>query len=95
MIKQPCVYFMGSSNQKVVYIGVTSNLPKRVWEHKNNVTKGFTQKYNAHLLLYYEVHETMESAITREKQIKKWERPWKEKLIIKMNPSRVDLFDQL
>lgn len=95
MSKQPCVYIVGSANKNVLYIGVTSNLPKRILEHKNDVVEGFTEKYNVHTLLYYEVHETMESAILREKQMKKWEREWKERLINDMNPDWVDLYTQL
>ena len=78
-----------------LYIGVTSHLQKRVWEHKHNVTDGFTKKYGLHMLVYYELHDTMESAIIREKQLKKWERAWKVRLIEELNPGWRDLYDSL
>ncbi|MBL4608299.1 MAG: GIY-YIG nuclease family protein [Pseudomonadales bacterium] len=92
MEKQPCVYMLASKKNGTLYIGVTSNLIQRVWQHKNNQTPGFTQKYNVHILVYYEQHETMESAITREKQMKKWKRDWKISLIEKGNPKWEDLW---
>ncbi|MCP5382884.1 MAG: GIY-YIG nuclease family protein [Kordiimonadaceae bacterium] len=95
MDKSPCVYMMASGLNGTLYIGVTSNLQKRVWQHKNNVIDGFTQKYNVHFLVYYELHQTMEDAILREKQLKKWKRDWKKKLIAKMNPDWLDLFETL
>jgi len=75
-----------------LYVGVTSNLIQRIWQHKNNQVEGFTKKYNVHILVYYEQYEMMESAITREKQIKKWKRDWKIKLIVKDNPQWEDLW---
>jgi len=95
MIKQPCVYFMSSKRNGTLYIGVTSNLIKRVWEHKNNVVDGFTKRYGVHQLVWYECHESMIAAITREKSLKKWNRQWKVELIEKMNPHWQDLYDQL
>lgn len=86
---------MASGLNGTLYIGVTTNLQKRVWQHKNNVIDGFTQKYNVHFLVYYELHQTMEDAILREKQLKKWKRDWKKKLIAKMNPDWLDLFETL
>ncbi|MCK5663523.1 MAG: GIY-YIG nuclease family protein, partial [Thiotrichaceae bacterium] len=71
---------------------VTSNLIQRIWQHKNNQVEGFTEKYKVHTLVYYEQHEVMESAITREKQMKKWKRDWKIKLIEKDNPLWEDLW---
>ncbi len=91
--KQPCVYILASQRNGTLYIGVTSNLVQRIWQHKNNEVEGFTKKYQIHLLVYYELHETMESAITREKQLKKWNRDWKINLIEKENPQWHDLWD--
>ena len=75
-----------------LYIGVTSNLVKRVYEHKNNIIEGFTKKYNTHKLVYYETTNDIESAIKREKQLKKWNRKWKMNLIEKNNPEWRDLY---
>jgi len=95
MEKHPCVYILTSRTNGALYVGVTSNLLKRIWEHKNNVVKGFTQQYIVHTLVWYEVHETMESAIIREKRIKEWKRDWKIKLIDNLNPQWMDLYDTL
>lgn len=95
MIKQPAVYILASKRNGTLYIGVTSNLRKRVWEHKNDVVEGFTKKYHVHHLVYYELHGDMLSAIEREKQIKKWNRAWKLELIEGQNPDWMDLWDQL
>jgi len=92
MTKQPYVYILASKKDGILYIGVTSNLIQRIWQHKNNEVEGFTKKYNVHTLVYYEQHETMESAITREKQMKKWKRDWKIQLIEKDNPQWEDLW---
>ena len=78
-----------------MYVGVTSNLVQRVWQHKDNVDGGFTKKYDVHRLVWYEVHESMESAIAREKAIKKWRRTWKVGMIEESNPSWVDLYEGL
>ncbi len=75
-----------------MYIGVTSDLPKRVYEHKQELIDGITKKYNVHNLVYYEAHSNIEAAITREKQIKKWSRAWKIALIEKTNPEWRDLY---
>ena len=72
--KQPCVYILANKKNGTLYIGVTSNLIQRVYQHKNDLVEGFTKKYDVHILVYYELHSTMEVAITREKQIKKWKR---------------------
>ncbi len=93
MNKQPCVYLLASGRNGTLYVGVTSNLVKRVWEHKNHVVDGFTKKYRVDRLAWYEVHETMESAIQREKAIKEWQRKWKLRLIEQMNPDWADLYD--
>ena len=79
--KQPAIYILASQRNGTIYIGVTSNLIKRIWEHKNNVIEGFTQKYHVHSLVYYEFHSSMEDAIFREGQLKKWKRVWKLRLI--------------
>jgi putative endonuclease len=91
-VKQPCVYILASQRNGTIYTGVTSDLVKRVWEHKSDLVEGFTKKYGVHTLVWYETHQTMESAITREKQIKEWKRAWKLKLIEKMNPGWRDLY---
>ncbi len=93
MSKQPAVYIMASKRNGTLYIGVTSNLPKRAWEHKNDLVEGFTKKYGVHRLVYYEMHESMESALHREKQLKKWNRAWKLDLIEKQNPDWRDLWE--
>ena len=71
--KQPAVYILASQRNGTLYIGVTSDLVKRLWEHRNNVAEGFTQRYDVHRLVYFEQHEEMTEAITREKQLKKME----------------------
>ena len=95
MKTQGCVYILASKPNGTLYTGVTSNLLQRVWQHKNNQVKGFTQKYDVKRLVYYEVAEDIVSAITREKQIKKWNREWKIRLIEEMNPEWEDLYYQL
>ena len=92
---QPCVYIMAHDRNGTLYIGVTSNLVARVWQHKNNVVEGFTKEHAVHQLVWYEPHETMESAISREKSLKKWNRIWKLRLIEQFNPEWQDLYDQL
>jgi putative endonuclease len=89
------VYIFCSKQNGTLYTGVTSNLVKRVYEHKNNLADGFTRKYSVHLLIWYEVHQTAESAITREKQIKTWKRSWKLKLIEEHNPEWNDLYESI
>lgn len=93
-MRQPCVYIIGSESL-CLYIGVTSNLPRRVQEHKDKKKEGFTQKYNCTKLLYYEVGENMFSAIEREKQLKKWNRKKKLKLIESFNPEDQDLYQYI
>ena len=92
MSKHPCTYMLASAKNGTLYIGVTSNLIQRVWKHKNNQLQGFTEKYHVHMLVYYEQHETMDAAITREKQLKKWNRDWKINLIEEANPNWQDLW---
>ncbi len=76
-MKSPCVYTLASQRNGTLYIGVTSDLIKRVWEHKNDMVDGFTKLYKVHSLVWYEQHESMESAILREKALKNWQRKWK------------------
>jgi putative endonuclease len=95
MAKQPAVYILASKRNGTLYIGVTSNLQKRVWEHQHNLIDGFTKKYGVHFLVYYELHGDMVSAITREKQMKKWKRAWKVELIESRNPDWKDLWQDI
>ncbi|HEV8714336.1 MAG TPA: GIY-YIG nuclease family protein [Candidatus Binatia bacterium] len=95
MNKQPAVYMLASKRDGTLYIGVTSDLAKRVWEHKNDVVEGFTKKYGVHDLVYFELHGDIESAITREKQLKKWNRAWKIELIEKTNLTWKDLWPEI
>jgi putative endonuclease len=95
MAKQPCVYLLASRKNGTLYAGVTSDLVKRVWEHKNDMADGFSKRYRVHTLVWYEVHETMESAIQREKAIKEWKRSWKLEMIEKNNPKWLDLYPEL
>jgi putative endonuclease len=90
-----CVYMMASRLGGTIYIGVTSRLMQRVWEHREGIVEGFTRRYGVHLLVWYEVHETAESAIVREKQLKAWKRSWKIELIEKTNPNWDDLYPTL
>lgn len=91
----PCVYMLASKMRGTIYVGVTSNLVKRIWEHKQDSVAGFTKKYQIHDLVWFEQHETMESAIGREKAIKEWRRAWKLELIESANPEWQDLYDGL
>ena len=95
MSKQPCVYILASKRNGTLYIGVTSNVAVRTWQHREGEIDGFAKKHCVSLLVYYEFHETMEAAITREKQLKKWNRAWKLELIEAQNPEWNDLFDTL
>ena len=94
-MKHPCVYILASKRNGTLYVGVTSNLVRRVWEHKNDLVGGFTKRYGVHMLAWYERHETMESAIYREKALKEWKRVWKLALIEKGNPAWRDLYEDL
>ena len=85
------VYMLTNWDDSVLYIGVTSNLPKRLYEHRNGLVDGFTKKYNVHKLVYYEESTYMQSAIEREKQLKKWSRAKKNALVARMNPTWRDL----
>ena len=91
MERVPCVYMLASAFHGTLYTGVTSNLHGRVWQHREEVTGGFTERYDVKRLVWFEVHETMESAIRREKLIKRWARAWKIELIERENPTWRDL----
>ena len=93
MTKQPAVYILASKRNGTLYVGVTSDLEKRAWQHKNNAVEGFTKQYGVPHLVYYELHGDMLSAIAREKQIKKWNRAWKLEVIEKQNPDWKDLWE--
>ena len=93
--KQFAVYIVDSKRNGTLYVGMTSNLPQRIWQHKNHVIEGFSDDHNVTILVWFEMHETAESAIAREKQIKKWNRDWKLELIEKENPSWNDLWDAI
>jgi putative endonuclease len=92
MEKQPAIYILASQRNGTLYVGVTSNLVKRVWEHKNDQVDGFSRRYGVHMLVYYEILDTMDAAITREKQIKAGSRAKKLRLIESMNPDWNDLY---
>jgi putative endonuclease len=95
MEKYPCVYILASNRNGTLYTGVTSDLAGRIWQHKKNIVRGFTEHYNVHRLVWYEQHETMYNAIQREKQIKKWNRAWKVRLIEDMNSEWKDVYDHI
>ena len=91
MERQPCVYILAKASHSTIYVGVTSNLLGRFHQHRTGAFKGFTVKYAIHRLVWFEAHETMETAIIREKRVKRWLRPWKYELIGKANPHWRDL----
>ena len=91
-MNQAAVYILASKPNGTLYIGVTSDLVRRVWQHKNDVIDGFTKEHSVHDLVYFELHEDMVSAITREKQMKAWQRQWKINLIEEANPKWRDLY---
>ncbi len=95
MEKNSFVYMLASQRNGTIYVGVTSDMVKRVWQHKNDFIDGFTKQHGVHMLVWFERHENMESAITREKRIKAWKRLWKLNLIESENPDWNDLFDQI
>ena len=92
MKKEFYVYILSSKKNGTLYIGVTSNLRQRIYQHKNNLTDGFTNKYGVYTLVYYEPHESAYSAISRERRLKEWKRQWKVALIEKCNPEWRDLY---
>jgi putative endonuclease len=95
MNKQYFVYILANRKHGTLYIGVTSNLIQRTYQHKSKIVRGFTKRYNIHKLVYFEIFDDPISAITREKRLKKWDREWKLQLIERENPSWVDLYDTL
>ena len=95
MSREPALYILASHKDGTLYIGVTSNLVKRIYEHKNNLANGFTKQYGVHILVYFELHQTMEAAIVREKQIKKWKREYKVNLIEADNLNWDDLYSNI
>ena len=95
MGRQPAVYLLASGRNGTVYLGVTSNLVRRVWQHRTSAVDGFSARYDVHLLAWFEVHDTMASAIAREKRIKKWRRAWKADLIESANPYWRDLWSEI
>ena len=94
-MKQPVVYILASKPNGTLYVGVTSDLSRRIEAHRSGAVKGFTERYDVDMLVYFELHEDMYEAIQREKRIKKWNREWKINLIEQMNPAWSDLSDQL
>ncbi len=93
--RQPCVYLLASRRNGTLYVGVTSNLALRVWQHQSHLIEGFTKRYGVHTLVWYEVHATMESAIAKEKAIENWRRAWKIALIEKSNSTGVTFMKSL
>ena len=91
----PAVYILASKIQGILYTGVTSNLPQRIWQHKHKLVDGFSRKYNVDQLVWFELHSDMLVAITREKQIKKWNRSWKIELIESSNPGWTDRYNEI
>lgn len=89
------IYILASLHNRVLYIGLTTDLRKRVWEHKNGVIKGFTKKYNVNRLVYYEVHDNAEAGTKRERNMKEWKRQWKIELIEKDNSEWIDLYEEI
>ena len=94
-MKKMYVYILASQKNGTLYVGVTSDLIKRIWQHKKHVVKGFTDKYNVDKLVYYEVWQDELGAIEREKKLKHWNRQWKKKLIEKDNPDWNDLYNDI
>ncbi|KID55670.1 hypothetical protein JF50_19460 [Pseudoalteromonas luteoviolacea] len=92
---QPSVYILASKPYGTIYIGVTKDLKARVYQHKNNLTKSFTSQYNVHHLVYFECHDSITTAIAREKQLKNWKRAWKIQLIESFNPKWQDLYHKI
>lgn len=95
MVKRYYYVYILASDSGTLYIGVTDNLARRMWEHKKDLVKGFTQKYGCHRLIYYEQYQDVENAILREKQLKRWRRDKKEQLIGKINPGWKDLYQKI
>ena len=94
-MKSPCVYILASQRNGTLYVGVTNDIARRVYEHRSGAFDGFTKEYGVHILVYVEPFATMPDAIHREKQLKKWRRDWKLALIERSNPQWRDLYDDL
>ena len=94
-MKQPAVYILASKRNGTLYVGVKSDLAVRVWQHRNDIVEGFTKQHGVPMLVYFELHDDMESAIVREKRLKKWNRAWKLRLIEEMNPDWNDLYGSI
>ena len=94
-MKLPCVQLLASQRNGTLYVGVTSDLVQRIWQHKNDLAEGFTKRYGVHMLVWYEECGTMEAAISREKAIKEWKRAWKIRLIENRNPEWKDIYNEL
>jgi len=94
-MKRPCVYILASKRNGTLYVGVTNDIVRRIWEHKTEPVGGFTQRYGVHRLVHAEFHETMPDAILRERQVKKWQRAWKVELIERDNPEWRDLYGDM
>ena len=92
---QPCVYILAKASHSTLYTVLTTFLHKRIWEHREGVVRGFTRRYGIKRLVWYELHETIDSAIAREKSIKRWPRAWKYELIHALNPTWRDLAEDL
>jgi putative endonuclease len=95
MDKASYVYMLASARNGTLYLGVTSDLVKRIWEHREGVFEGFTKKYGIKHLVWFEVHTDVVAAITREKQLKKWHRDWKINMIQQWNPDWRDLYEEI
>jgi putative endonuclease len=93
--KRPCVYILASRRNGTLYIGVTSDLALRIWQHRSNAVSGFVENYRVHRLVFAEFHDSMEAAILRENRLKKWRRAWKLELIERHNPQWQDLYHEL
>ena len=94
-MKQPAVYLLASAPRGTLYVGVTSDLVRRVWQHREGVVDGFSKQYGVKTLVWYELHPTMPGAIAREKAIKKWRRPWKLALVEEANAEWCDLWPEI
>ncbi len=94
-MKQPAVYILASKRNGTLYVGVKSDLAVRVWQHRNDIVEGFTKQHGVPMLVYFELHDDMESVIVREKRLKKWNRAWKLRLIEEMNPDWNDLYGSI
>ena len=95
MAKGGFVYIVASRRNGTIYIGVTSDLPKRAWEHREGLVEGFSKRYDCKSLVWFEKHDEIEQAIRREKQMKEWQRAWKLRVIEEMNPNWDDLFETI